>query len=309
MADYRFALEKGARKSGCPSCGKMRLVRYMDTLSGEQVADHVGRCDREDSCGYHLTPREHYLLTGENPFSVTKPAHRQPAPPQPPPSFIDADILQRSLAGYEQNHFCRWLCGVFGEPVAFELTERYRVGTSKHWAGASVFWQIDSNEQIRGGKIMLYNAQSGRRVKTPFNYVHWVHKVLKIEPYHLQQCLFGQHLLLETMKPVAIVESEKTAIVASGFIPEFIWLATAGKGNLNKEKLKAVNGRRVTLFPDLGALDKWQSIGAGMPNVTVSDILERRATAAERAAGLDLADFLLREDNKAATTFQTTINQ
>jgi len=304
MADYRFALEKGGLKYACPQCGKMRLVRYVDSSTGEQVADHVGRCDREDSCGYHLTPKEHFQLSGDNPFSTAKPARRQPAPPQPP-SFIDAALLRRSLAGYDQNHFCLWLCDVFGEQRAFELTERYRVGTSKHWAGASVFWQIDRNEQIRGGKIMLYNAETGRRVKEPFNHVNWVHCVLKIEPYHLQQCLFGEHLLsLETMKPVAIVESEKTAIIASGFLPEFVWLATAGKGNLNKEKLKVVNGRRVTLFPDLGAFDKWQSISAGMPNVTVSDLLERRATAADRAAGLDLADFLLREENKADQHFK-----
>ena len=109
--------------------------------------------------------------------------------------------------------------------------------------------------------------------------------------------MFGEHLLTEDQqKPVAIVESEKTAIVAAGYIPEYVWLATAGKNNLNKDKLKALQGRRVKLYPDLGAFDKWKEIAGGVSGVTVSDILERRTSGADRAKGLDLADYLLREN-------------
>ncbi|MEI6848114.1 MAG: hypothetical protein WCK32_08830 [Chlorobiaceae bacterium] len=64
---------------------------------------------------------------------------------------------------------------------------------------------------------------------------------------------------------------------------------------------RTLHGRTVTLFPDLGAFEKWQSIAAGIPNVTISNILERRATVADRAAGLDLADYLLREHKPAVT--------
>jgi len=35
--------------------------------------------------------------------------------------------------------------------------------------------------------------------------------------------------------------------------------------------------------------------------VSVSDVLERRATDADKAAGLDLADFLLREKRAGVT--------
>lgn len=118
-----------------------------------------------------------------------------------------------------------------------------------------------------------------------------------MEPYYLQQCLFGEHLIaVDQVRPVAVVESEKTAIVAAGFMPEYIWTATAGKNNLNREKLKPLQGRRVVLFPDLMAFGKWGEIVKGIPDVTVSDILERRASDADKAAGLDLADFLLREN-------------
>ena len=304
MANYRFELEKGGLKYSCPQCGKARLVRYVDTITGEQVADHVGRCDREDSCGYHLRPSEYFQLTGKNPFSSLIGEGRPKAQQKPEPSLIDAEIMRASMLRYNQNNFCKWLCRMFGEQRAFELTERYCIGTSKHWQGASVFWQIDTAGCIKAGKIMLYDADTGRRVKEPFNHIQWVHKVMNIVPYHLQQCLFGEHLLsFNQVRPVAIVESEKTAIVASGFIPDFIWTATAGKNNLNKEKLKSLQGRTVKLFPDLGAFDKWQSIADGIAGVTVSNVLERRATEAERAAGLDLADYLLRE-NRPAESFK-----
>jgi hypothetical protein len=296
MAEFRFELEKGGLKYACPACKKMRFVRYVDPYTGSQVADEVGRCDREDSCGYHLTPKEHFLLTGKNPFSsVSMPARKRE--PMPELSFIDAEIMRASLARYNENNYCRWLCGVFGERKAFELTAAYKVGTSKHWPGSSVFWQIDDKGRIRRGKIMLYNSSTGRRVKEPFNHITTVHFLMKLPQPQPEQCLFGEHLLsVDTVKPVAIVESEKTSIVAAGFMPEFIWTATAGKNNLNKEKLKALQGRRVVLFPDLMAFEKWRDIVKGLPDVSVSDILERRATEADRAEGLDLADYLLREN-------------
>ena len=133
-----------------------------------------------------------------------------------------------------------------------------------------------------------------KRIKDPFNHITRVHKALNIQPYHLNQCLFGEHLLTtDPKKPVAIVESEKTAIIAAGFIPDYLWLATAGKGNLNQEKLKPLHHRQVKLYPDLGACEKWQTIAASLPNVTVSTILEQRATLPDRTQGLDLADYLL----------------
>ena len=54
------------------------------------------------------------------------------------------------------------------------------------------------------------------------------------------------------------------------------------------------------LYPDLMAFDDWRKVAAGLPGVMVSDILERRASEADRAAGLDLADYLLRENGRTA---------
>lgn len=94
------------------------------------------------------------------------------------------------------------------------------VGTSKYWEGATVFWQMDYQNRVRTGKIMLYNPATGKRIKEPYNHVTWVHSILHKEDYNLKQCFFGEHLLPEDKsRPVALVESEKTAIIASYYLP------------------------------------------------------------------------------------------
>ena len=88
------------------------------------------------------------------------------------------------------------------------------------WNGATVFWQIDRDGNVCGGKIMGNNAVTGHRIKGPFNQVSWVHSVRKVPDFSMKQCLFGEHLLSDSSaamsaKPVAIVESEKRAQVVA----------------------------------------------------------------------------------------------
>jgi hypothetical protein len=46
------------------------------------------------------------------------------------------------------------------------------------------------------------------------------------------------HLINESTKnKIAIVESEKTALIMSLFLPDYIWMATGSKSNLKKEML------------------------------------------------------------------------
>ena len=67
MTQYRYFLEPwgwrdhlaGGRSSNkymCPNCGKRTFVRYVDGETGAYLGDHVGKCDREDKCGYHYSP-------------------------------------------------------------------------------------------------------------------------------------------------------------------------------------------------------------------------------------------------------------
>jgi len=105
---------------------------------------------------------------------------------------------------------------------------------------------------------------------------------------------------------VAIVESEKSALIASAVFPELIWLAAGNINGLSIEKAKVLKGRNVTLFPDLGAFSKWKEkaqmlnslfpspLGEGL-GVRCSTLLENEATDTDRINGLDIADFIIAE--------------
>ena len=79
------------------------------------------------------------------------------------------------------------------------------------------------------------------------------------ENAQMQRCLFGAHLIGKyPEKVVAIVEGEKTAVVMSMLKPNFVWLATGGCENLNKDVALPLVGRRVVIIPDSGCLEKWK---------------------------------------------------
>jgi hypothetical protein len=295
----------------CPGCQHKdkTFSLYIDTETGEHIHPTVGRCNRESNCGYHYTPKQ-YFQDNDISFEPTK--HKTPklnaitAQPKPV-SFIPVEVFKASLKAHETNHFVKFLIDLFGVEIASELVSRYFIGTSKHWDGATVFWQIDTFGKVRTGKIMLYSPTTGKRVKEPFNHIHWVHKLINKPEFELKQCLFGQHLLVENRKPVALVESEKTAVIASVYLPQFIWLAVGSLTNLNAEKCSILKGRTVVLFPDLNGFEKWNNKAKELSSITlftVSDLLERKATEAEKKQGFDIADYLIKFNCKEFALFE-----
>src|SRR5690606_28457213 len=170
------------------------------------------------------------------------------------PSRLDFEYVSKTMSHYETNSLVGYLSSHFGISRCRNLIQRYYLGTSKHWGniGATVFWQIDYSGQVRSGKVMAYDSLTGKRLKKPFNYITWVHKILKITDFHLEQCYFGEHLLSENLNSlVAIVESEKTAIIASLYFPEFIWIAAGSLNNISVQRSNALYQRDIVLFPDL----------------------------------------------------------
>lgn len=215
--------------------------------------------------------------------------------------MINSDLVAATMRGYDRNNLFRFISAVIGTDETMRLFEMYRVGTSKHWSGATVFWQISADGDVRGGKIMLYDPIGGHRVKEPHPHISWVHSALRIPGFTLRQCFFGEHLLPYIRdRPVAIVESEKTAIIASHYLPQYLWLATGGKGGcLNRKSIPALQGRRVVLVPDLNATDEWRnrlSLFAEYGiKATLFERLEQMASDSERERGLDIADYLIAE--------------
>lgn len=78
--------------------------------------------------------------------------------------------------------------------------------------------------------------------------------------------MFGEHLLKQyPFKNVAIVESEKTAVICSFFWSEYIWLATGGKSQLN-DRLLVLKGRKIVAFPDVDGYQEWKERRDPMKN-------------------------------------------
>jgi hypothetical protein len=261
----------------------------------------VGRCNREQKCGYHYTPKQFFIGNPtETSSDILSFSPKKLIKKVVEPDYLPVELISKSMKYYEQNHLFQFFQHEFGKAVTNSLFEKYRIGTANHWNGACVFWQIDTNNNVRTGKIMLYDSETGRRVKKPHNHITWVHSLMKLESYHLKQCFFGEHLLRENNTlPIAIVESEKTALIATIYIPEYIWLATGGKnGCLNKDNMQVLKNRKVVLFPDLGAKEYWLLKSEQMQelniNIAVSDYLERNASKNQIEEGYDIADFLLK---------------
>lgn len=212
------------------------------------------------------------------------------------PSFYSLELLDKMYFETPQiDNLTEYLKSKFTKDEVFNAMQNYFItGTNHFWNNATVFWQINNKEQIQGAKIMLYDRFTGKRIKEPYNHINWLHKAIKEHDFSLCQCLFGLHRINEDyQKTIAIVESEKTAIIMSIFLPEFIWLATGSKGNFKFELLEPLKKRNIIAFPDKGEfktwLDKATELNAIGFKIAVSDLIEQ--TNFEN--GFDLADYYL----------------
>jgi hypothetical protein len=210
------------------------------------------------------------------------------------PSFHNMEILNTMYFEQPQiDNLTKFLKIKFSTTVVTEAMQNYFItGTNHFWNNATVFWQIDNNEKIHAGKIMQYDCLTGKRIKKPYNLINWLHKATKDTDFILNQCLFGLHRVNEDYeKTIAIVESEKTAIIMSIFIPDYIWLATGSKQNLKLDLLKPIKKRNIVLFPDKGEHINWLNksieLNAIGFRIAVSELIEQT----DFENGFDLADY------------------
>ena len=214
--------------------------------------------------------------------------------PEPKPSYHSLELLDQLFnENCTDEHFTNFLHSIFSiDEVNKTVQDYFITGTNKKWPKATIFWQIDNKERIRAGKVMLYNPETGKRVKEPYNHINWLHNIQNETDFNLSQCLFGLHLINEDyQKKIAIVESEKTAIIMSIILPEYIWLATGAKHGLKLDKLKPLKNRQIVLYPDKGEYNDWikksKPIKEAGFKIEVSNILE----LTEYQQGFDLADY------------------
>lgn len=262
----KYHLEKYRSRDNrytCPQCGKPNcFTRYVDD-DGNQLADHVGKCDRIAKCGYHYTPRDFYH---DNPWDKpSRPISHKPLKvEEPEPVYLPEDYVTRSMTNGHDT-FILWLQSLFSPASVADAIRLYRLGTTsptRYRNQGIIFWQIDRAGLVRDGKIMWYRPD-GHREKV----MSWISATLRKKGLYPDQqtrkCLFGEHLLDDEVLgnlPICIVESEKSAVICSILFPEFLWLATCGCGGLNRDKLRPLSGRDIAVFPDSGSRDKWLDI-------------------------------------------------
>jgi hypothetical protein len=286
MINYKYILDKSNKKFVCPQCYKKTFVLFIETETGNYLADEFGRCDRESSCCYFRKPETDL----ENTFEVV-------AVQKPKPNFHSLAILEETFLSTSTNNFIHFLETIFSKNEVKKAVSNYLIGTWNSWKGATVFWQIDQLERVHHGKVMMYDFETGKRIKNKEGkgIFSTVRSLLKLNDFVLNQCLFGLHLIDENTKIVALVEAEKTAVIMSLFKPEYVWLSTGSKGGFKYEYLKAIKKYKIVAFPDKSEYHDWLNIAIELNRfgfkISVSDWLE----ITDYPDGSDLADVYINE--------------
>lgn len=314
----------------CPACGRAKqFTLYIDAETGRYLANDVGRCNRESSCGYHYTPKEYFA---DNPgaisvskMSVFKRVSKQDSNHKTrlergyegrfqtkKPDCIDIDHLLQTLTDYDQNSFVQFLLKLFPYDDPSDLIQtvkEYCIGTKD---GFTVFPTISKIGKICKAKLIKFDPATGKRIKDGYS-ISSLESILKREGKLKKDfetdkdVFFGEHLSRKyAALPIAIVESEKSAVIGSicqGVFPDMVWLAAGSKQWLKANRLERLGrDRKIFLYPDADGFDKWQGIASDASKVgltvKVSNLIEKRATSEAKAKQVDLADYLINEQQK-----------
>lgn len=216
------------------------------------------------------------------------------------PDMIHPSATVRSCRS-DDSDLCKEVVakGLLTKAQIVHAAERYYLGKSR--SGKCIYWMID-----RYGKTLEGHIGDA-----------WVSKMLKARDpegyyyHHFKMCFFGEHLLgIEgaagaaqgALPAVALIESERSAVILSELFPQLTWLAWVEISNLTIDRFERLKGRQVILYPrasdtmedymycynvaDLARQDY-------QLDITVSPILEDHTTPDQKARGIDLLNFIL----------------
>lgn len=204
------------------------------------------------------------------------------------PSYHDPKLLKAEPL---TCNLTRFLYSQFPQEEVNRVKELYKVkGTHTPWKDSTIYYQIDLQGRIRGGKILHY-ATDGKRTKDPYPRINWMHKILNIETFNLDQCLYGLHLAKQfPNKEIRLMESEKACLIMTLRQPHYNWMATGSLSGLKPTLLEVIKDRPIKAFPDKGSayidwMAKAEEMNTDGYNITVSPILE--STNLPDGSGLD----------------------
>lgn len=221
-----------------------------------------------------------------------------PTPPPLPPVFVQMKDIAAAFGKAPLSALFNFLCRCFRTDEVSRAFRMYYVGTTQEFGNVpgmmgTAFPYIDQSGRCVDVKLMAYDT-TGHRRKNGYS-ANWYLAKCKLNDRRAPWPLFGEHLLsLNSSAPVGVVESEKTALIASMALPGYLWVATGSKQNLNSERCRALKGRAVYLFPDADGAEEWNRRGLEMAKAgyrvhNCSEIVIENA----KSAGDDIADIIL----------------
>ncbi len=196
------------------------------------------------------------------------------------------------------------LLNLFPRDLVLKAIDEYHVGFESFDTGrldrTVLFWQVNENGNILNAKRICYKCGGHRDKKVPPMLI-WPRK---------PQCLYGLHRYTPQNRhmPVAIVESEKSALIMSIVKPEYLWMATGSLNNFNERFLLPVKEAAITAFPDTdypsqkgvfksSSFTLWERAAQQMNrngwNIKISNALEDTATIPQRMDKIDVADIII----------------
>ncbi|WP_417371477.1 DUF6371 domain-containing protein [Gelidibacter japonicus] len=154
-------------------------------------------------------------------------------------NYIDFKVVKKTIDTFPENNLLQYLRSNYNDDKVNFVKQLYFIGTSKK--GGTVFWYINKDGKAQKAKVSYYTKKGKRSNRFEVPYINE-------DGYY--SCLYGEHLLAENTKPIILVESEKTALVAAIEFPEYTWLAYSGINGLTDAKLQVLKDKKIILIPD-----------------------------------------------------------
>lgn len=234
------------------------------------------------------------------------------------PDVIPFHWVERTYSGQSTLMRCLVERGILTATQAASAVSHYRLGALRD--GSTLFWYIDEQYRAHNAKAIAYGPDCHRLKRPGRPAALWIGALMQQgrPPYcdaqgqpllpqgwTAQPCFFGQHLLAHFPdRPVAIVESEKTALICSELMADgnYLWLACGGQQSLRPELFEPLMGRTVVLWPDTDVdghtYRHWLQIAHQAQRYTqrvirVCDQLERLCSPSQKERKVDIADLLI----------------
>ncbi|MBU3721130.1 MAG: toprim domain-containing protein [Burkholderiaceae bacterium] len=243
------------KRTQCPKCGSSDGFAGIVSIDGAACGNpsQHGKCH---ACGEMIWPDD-----APNVEPVPSPrAQRKPS------NAVRDGIIAETSAQTSNLH--RVLIHIGGEGMAAHLRQ-WNVGTDHD--GRTLFHYVDARGRHVTTKGIAYDAagkrmrDSGARfgVSLPSQYVpmtsgeghrpclfgeQWMQDGQSMIDY--RDMLNPKRITFDDRTPVALVESEKSAIVASFIMPSMVWIAAGGSNGITADKAEALRGRTVLILFD-----------------------------------------------------------